>query len=274
MILHAVDSLDASTGGPARTVPQLCKSLTGFHKISLFSDFKYKGLSSFGDIECINSSDPKSVRALLEGSLGNDIKIVHDHGLWLPSNIRVYKYAKKKSLPLIVSPRGMLEPWSLKAKWLKKKFAWQLYQKRILKYATVIHATAELEAESLRRLGFKQPIAVIPNGVKFPEYFPERNNNKIKTLLFLSRIHPKKGIENLLDAWSIVKNKTWQLKIIGPSNHKYLLELKDKALSLDLKNIIFRGVLTIRINGRSTQMRTCLCCLPIAKILGLWWLKQ
>ena len=69
---------------------------------------------------------------------------------------------------------GMLEPWSLKQKWLKKRIARWLYQDRDLKKAAALHATAESEAEQFQKLGFKNYCIVSPNGVNLPEGKVER----------------------------------------------------------------------------------------------------
>ncbi len=101
----------------------------------------------------------------------------------------------------------MLEPWSLKTKWLKKRIARFLYQDRDLKKAAALHATAESEAEQFRRLGFRQPIIISPNGVDIPGEMPPRAHRADgrKTILFLSRVHPKKGLLELIEAWGKVK---------------------------------------------------------------------
>jgi glycosyltransferase involved in cell wall biosynthesis len=104
----------------------------------------------------------------------------------------------------------MLEPWSLNAKKWKKRFAMWLYQRGDLKHAAALHATAESEAEQFRKLGFRQPIIVSPNGVDLPETMPARTTRKDgkKTILFLSRIHPKKGLMELVEAWHLLQPRS------------------------------------------------------------------
>ena len=83
-------------------------------------------------------------------------------------------------------------------------------------------ATAESEIEDIRRYGLKMPIALVPNGVNIPNIKTNRNN-KIKTLISLGRIHPKKGLDVLITAWSRIEPlfKDWQLKIVGPDEVGY-----------------------------------------------------
>jgi glycosyltransferase involved in cell wall biosynthesis len=143
----------------------------------------------------------------------------------------------------------MLEPWAINnSKW-KKKLAWMLYQKRDLQRATAFHATAQSEAESIRRLGFKQPIAVIPNGVELPkiadgrwdmvdgESDPRSSNFDLprqRTALFLSRINPKKGLPMLLDAWKKLAPVDWRLVIAGNDDSNHLPVLEQKIVELGL----------------------------------------
>jgi glycosyltransferase involved in cell wall biosynthesis len=122
----------------------------------------------------------------------------------------------------------MLEGWSLEHKALKKKIAWFLYQQKDLADAYVFCATSLKEAESIRNLGFKQPIAVIPNGVDLPDLASDIETKKeVYNLLFFSRLNPKKGVLDLIEAWhrlketNIFKGNSWKLKIVGPDEQGY-----------------------------------------------------
>ena len=115
-----------------------------------------------------------------------------------------------------------------------------LFQKRDLSRATAFHATAQSEAESIRRLGFKQPIAVIPNGVQLPEVIDcegvkvGRLGGDRKTALFLSRINPKKGLPMLLDVWKKLAPKDWRLVIAGNDDSNHLPVLERQIAKLEL----------------------------------------
>jgi len=137
-------------------------------------------------------------------------EIIHIHAIWGIASHVACKIGRKRNIPYIVAPRGMLEPWSLNQKKWKKRLAMWLYQRKDLQRAVALHATAESEAEQFRKLGFKQPIIVSPNGVEFPDSMPSRafRSDGKKTALFLSRIHPKKGLMELVEAWAEVKNSS------------------------------------------------------------------
>lgn len=109
----------------------------------------------------------------------------------------------------------------------KKRIAWRIYQHRDLRHVTAFHATSEMEAESIRRFGFGQPIIVLPNGVFLP---PRTDRGEragvIRNALFLSRIHPKKGLDLLVSSWSRVRPQGWRLTIAGNDDGGYAATLE------------------------------------------------
>lgn len=135
----------------------------------------------------------------------------------------------------------MLESWALNHKSWKKSLALVLYQRRDLESARLFIATAESEYRSIRVLGLRQAVAVIPNGVEFP--LPDslaihRPATPIRTVLFLSRVHPKKGLFNLLQAWHEVNPINWRLAIVGPDEGGHSAELQKKARELGIAGAV------------------------------------
>lgn len=168
------------------------------------------------------------------------VDVVHLHGIWLDICRNTANWARSNDTCLVISPHGMLEPWALNHKKFKKQIAMKLYQRGALRSARAFHACSLQESDNIRRLGFKQPIAVIPNGVQLPEAV-EWESGKVgrcesaeKTALFLSRINPKKGLPMLLDAWKKLAPVGWRLVIAGndDSNHLPVLERKIQELGL------------------------------------------
>ena len=142
--------------------------------------------------------------------------ILHGHGLWKILIHQMARYARKNHLTNLLPPRGMLEEWSLKHKQLKKGIARVLYQNKDLANATVIHATSFKEYETIRKLNFTNPVAIIPNGIKINEF--DETIVRKKQVLFLSRIVKNKGIEELISAWiklPVELTKSWELKVVG-----------------------------------------------------------
>ena len=167
--------------------------------------------------------------------------LIHQFGIWEPFHMKVFFQAKKLKKKIIISTLGALEPWSLKQKEVKKKFAWFLYQKKILNKCDYIHATSNEEEEHLRELGIKTPIKVIPHGVIIKSTKKNFQKNKLKKeALFFSRIHEKKGILELLNSWSEIKPNNWILKIYGPvSDMNYMNQIKNKIMDLSLSDSVF-----------------------------------
>jgi glycosyltransferase involved in cell wall biosynthesis len=178
------------------------------------------------------------------------IDILHSHGLWMYPGYAVHVVGRRDAIPYVVSPHGMLDSWALKNSAWKKKIAGWLYENRNLRSAACIHALCESEYQSIRAYGLKNPVCIIPNGVTLPEMSAEPPapawDGQVpagkKVMLFLGRIHPKKGLPNLIEAWSRVKPKEWLLAIAGwdQGGHENQLKKLVKDLRLD-KDIIFPG---------------------------------
>ncbi|MFZ5998467.1 MAG: glycosyltransferase [Nitrospirota bacterium] len=260
VIHHCISSLYESTGGPVVSVVRLCESLsqagicTTIHTLSLRGYEVANVLPSQNNVK-VNFTEGVLVKWLnvyapfkFKADLYRNIRgatLLHSHGLWLEVNHIASRVAKKVNIPLIVSPRGMLEEWSLNHKRLKKKIAWHLYQKQDLLNAAAFCATSSQEAESIRSLGFKQPIAVIPNGVVLPPVNKlKATEKKYRIALFLSRLSPKKGIIDLINAWNHLtlnnfpKMASWRLNIVGPDEGGYKKEILKVISNYQLQNCI------------------------------------
>ncbi|AUS05832.1 glycosyltransferase [Pseudotamlana carrageenivorans] len=249
-ISHTITSIDKSTGGPARSVTHLIEAILlkdskiNIELNTLNSSFPIIKTFNFPNsmITFHNSNRIKYSKSLNFNLSKPKMDIFHGHGLWQQPVHQMAKAARKKNVPYIITPRGMLEPWALEQSKLKKQIALKLFQHKDLKYATCLHATARSEAEQIRALGYKNPLAVIPNGInlnEFPEY--QKQQNQTRKLLFLSRIHPKKGIELLIKAWNTLdKDMTnnWEVDIVGNGDFKYIESLKQLIAKYELNHQI------------------------------------
>jgi poly(glycerol-phosphate) alpha-glucosyltransferase len=175
--------------------------------------------------------------------------ICHTHGLWVYPSIAAKNYSRKNRRPYLVSPHGMLDPWALKNSRWKKVIAYRLFEQEHLRGARCLRALCASEANSIRNLQLKNDIVVIPNGIDLPTRLaPSEPPWKSyvepwqKVMLFLSRIHPKKGLVNLLKAWaenrkSEIGNREsaeWVLVIAGWDQGGHEAELKCLATELGL----------------------------------------
>ncbi len=187
--------------------------------------------------------------ALREEVRSGERFVVHDNGIWLPVNHRVAKTTRSLNCRRVVSPHGMLEPWSLGQRVWKKRVAWWLYQKRDLQGADVVVATSKQEARNIRTLGVDRPIAIVPNGVDLPDTLPSRDvealedeDREQRRLLFLSRIHKKKGLLNLVEAWSRLRPKGWTVTIAGPDENEHEKEVRQLILDHGMEDdFVFTG---------------------------------
>lgn len=223
-IFHTVASLGLNTGGPARSVPGLASAAAkAGAEVHLWAP------------EIPEKIEEPTGVTLHRGDFPDiEIDLLHDHGVWLPNNHRMAQWARSKKIPRIVSPRGMLEPWAINHNKWKKKIAWWLYQRRDLKSATAFHATAESEAAQFRKLGLDQESFVIPNGIDFSEF--KGNSTKEKTVVFLSRIHPKKGLLMWVDVWKRIRPEGWRMRVIGPDEGGHTEEVKRAVAQADLSD--------------------------------------
>lgn len=269
-ICHVVASINENIGGPAYSVTSLANALSQ-HDIApcLFTldyrrcgsqvatqDIELHSYEAFLLTEYLRGFQPNAKKALCQLA-ATKLNLIHNHGLWMFPNLYARLAAVDNHLPLLISPRGMLETWSLKNSWFKKLPAWLLYEQQNLKSASVFHATSLEEAASIRKLGFRQPIALIPNGITIPDLDNQPNREVLvnlfpelaskKWLLFLSRIHPKKGLDNLLYTWKSLKAQfpTWHLVIAGPDLIGYRVKLEQLTRTLGLKqHVTFTGMLS------------------------------
>lgn len=181
--------------------------------------------------------------------------ILHLHGIWLyPSIVRP---AAKQGIrsPCVISPRGMLDPWALRNSAWKKKLAGWLYENRNLRSAVCIHALCESEYESIRAYGLTNPVAIVPNGIDLPPDGPKlpppwagKIPPERRVVLFLGRIHPKKGLPNLIEAWARLRAGDataagqWALAIAGWDQGGHEKELKTMVSEKGLEgDVLFLG---------------------------------
>lgn len=164
--------------------------------------------------------------------------IVHTHGIWQFPSIAVYRWGVSSGRPYVVSPHGMLDTWALRNASWKKRIAAMCYEQRHLSSAACLHALNEAERMAIRAYGLTNPVAVIPNGVTLPRLerrIADRDDRK--ALLYLGRLHPKKGLIPLLNAWSTLETvirDEWQLIIAGWDDRGHENEVLAVARQLGL----------------------------------------
>lgn len=179
----------------------------------------------------------------------------HVHGIWMHYSWVNHHHHSQVKTPYVISPHGMLDPWALQNSAWKKKIIGSLFECRHLANAACLHALCEPEAQAIRTYGLKNPVCIIPNGIDLPVItkdlnppWEERFAGR-KVLLFLGRIHPKKGLPALLEAWHDIKKAghsgaEWSLAIVGWDQDGHEATLKQFVEENSLQDsVVFLGPL-------------------------------
>ena len=253
MIAHIVSAIGNEASGPAYSVVRLHESLLDQGRDATLATLDSAPIASpppflqtfpqgVGPRRLGRS--PAMRRWLASAAKSGAIDLMHNHSLWMMPNVYPGWVSRRSHVPLVVSPRGTLSEWAFASGSKVKKVFWPLLQQPALRATACFHATANSEYEDIRRMGFKQPIAVIPNGIDIPT--PGRSDNgEMRTVLFLGRIHRKKGVDMLLNAWRVVSSRfpEWRLRIAGPEDNGYLGRMQSLATKLKLARVEFSGPL-------------------------------
>ena len=269
-ILFVTACMNPEWGGPVKVVSELSEHLSrkginitiyssvkkGKEKESIFPQgancrlFKQNFLSKLW-----RSYSPQLSRSLKKEIHRYDV--IHIHGTWHYACFIAHNWARKANKPYIITVHGTLEPWCLNYKRLKKKIFSILILRKILREAEAIQACTQSEAEQIRAFGINNRIVIIPNGIdieqyqslpsrgKFEEQYPEVKGKKM--ILFLSRIHPKKGLDILVKSFSNIAGSRddCTLVIPGPGDEGYKKHIESMIKSEGIsKKVIFTGMLT------------------------------
>jgi glycosyltransferase involved in cell wall biosynthesis len=245
-VIHIAPTLHPSAGGPARVVVDLTSALAAKEELCVL--LVSQGLPGEPALRpralevqerlivtpsrtALRGGWP--VRRELAHMPAQDVqsapRVLHAHGLWTASTHWAVSWARRTGTPLLIQPHGMLHPWALQHKLYKKKLAMALFQARDLQAADVLVATSLAEYEYIRSNGLKQPVALIPNGIELPSAAARQRSaaepRHTRTALFLSRIHPVKGLVNLVRAWAQVRPCGWRLVVAGPNEDGHLADV-------------------------------------------------
>jgi glycosyltransferase involved in cell wall biosynthesis len=166
----------------------------------------------------------------VEDLVRSDRDMLHLQHLWMYTSVAVHRWHGKTGKPFLVTANGMLEPWTLQNSGWKKKLAAAIYEKRMFRDAACLQANTEKEVADFRAFGLQNTVCIIPNGVDLPDIgLSAASTEGRRILLFLGRLHPKKGLVNALKAWSEAKvqgGKNWQFVIAGWDQGSHEAELK------------------------------------------------
>ncbi|HYP17006.1 MAG TPA: glycosyltransferase [Opitutus sp.] len=229
-----VPSLEEQYGGPSKSVLALSRALaaagtpTALHATHPSTPSRARD-GSF-ELQIFRRDPParlcrsRALRKHLEAQAACDV--VHHHSLWLRTLHYAHCAARARSIPLVISPRGMLSDWAWEHHPWRKRLAQAWVHPGALAGAAGWHVTSSQEADEVRARGFKQPICVAPNGIA-PADPGEREAaaahwrarcgdvSTKRTALFYSRLHRKKRVLELIDLWLQVAPPEWLLLVVG-----------------------------------------------------------
>jgi glycosyltransferase involved in cell wall biosynthesis len=184
--------------------------------------------------------------------------VVHIHALWEEVQHQAAVRAGRRGVPYLITPHGMLDPWSLSQGWLKKRIYMALRMRRDLDRAAAIHYTADAERDLAVPLGLRSPALIEVNGVDLTEFqtlppkgefrklYPQIGQRPM--LLFLSRIHLKKGLDMLVPSMAKVKTAGAVLVIAGPDYWGYGDVIKGLVKEHGIEDrVIFAGKLPAEV---------------------------
>lgn len=244
-IIHYIPSIDRIAGGTSTYMQVLGKELGKLAEVYIITHASENPLPiSNCEIHNVSVYNPINGRFKNEVSKLLDVikpDLVHVNCCWMPACAFVQQMAQKRNIKVVLTPHGMLEPWIIKRHyWTRKLPALLLYQKAAIQNADCLQATAESEKENLLKLGYNSNIKIVKLGIDVESIIMKISWKKNKQLLFLSRVHVKKGINYLIEAADILRDDLQGYKILvaGEGDADYVASLKQQIMDKGLQDII------------------------------------
>lgn len=187
----------------------------------------------------------KMKRALLK----ENPDVFHMEALWRYPQLLMTAWKKHKKAPIVCSPHGMLDPYIINNQGWLKRFISKCFFQKSLEAVDCYHALCQKEYEDIRKYGLKQPVAIIPNGINMPD--PDLKFDKTdskKHLLYLGRLHKKKGVDLLIKAVADITKENpelldnWQIDLVGWDHENCKAELEKIVVENHLEDmVVFHG---------------------------------
>ncbi|SDS64361.1 glycosyltransferase [Opitutus sp. GAS368] len=233
-VCHIVPSLEERHGGPSRSVRALANAGAALgESVELLATLEAGQTVAGGEDLATVRTFPRVAPRWLSRSpemrrylQDTPADIVHHHSLWLLPLRYAGEAARRQSVPLVISPRGMMSGWAYRHRRGRKRLAEWLVHPGAFAAAAGWHATSPEERADIQALGFKQPVCVSPNGVSLPgeaelaaaraawhQLCPATRARPVA--LFYSRLHRKKRVRELIDLWLAASRGDWLLLVVG-----------------------------------------------------------
>jgi glycosyltransferase involved in cell wall biosynthesis len=259
-VLHVIPSLAERSGGPAAAIVPMCRALqqqgieveivtTNEGRSEIKADCLLAGAGvpvRFFPVQLGASYKYSRPLATWLGQHVKEFALVHVHAVFNHASVAAARACRRADVPYVVRPLGTLDPWSMKQKPVRKHLFWYLFAKRLLAASAAVHYTAAAEKTAAEAYfgmnhGRVVPLGVNVNGLQNPEgvanYFPMLSGKPY--VLVVSRLHPKKCLAELIEAFKSVPVQRWRLVIAGDGPREYVEFLKGKADRSE--RIVFNG---------------------------------
>lgn len=274
-ILHVISNIASRYGGPSQAVLGMSKVLVEQgHEVTIFTTnqdgennklevpLNTEIIKDGVKIKYFNVHFPKGYSTSIDllNALKNEVKnfeIVHIHSIYKFHVAAASFFCRKYNVPYIIRPHGTLDPFIQKKGGFKKNLYAFFIENKNMKMADKIHYTAEEEFVLAKPYVKHSRKMIVPNGINLNDYlvstnrdslekkYPELKNKKV--ILFFSRLHFKKGLDILIDAYSHLLNtqSNLHLLIVGPDNENYSIEILKWAEEKKIKDkITLAGMLS------------------------------
>ncbi len=270
-VAHVLAYLASRYGGPPRVALALGKEMARLGcELSYYATSKQDEKREFEDsqkkIKLFETTllkswyySPSISKALL--NVITNLDIVHIHELWSYPQLVASRLSRRSQTPYIITPHGLLEHWRYNSKGFKKRAYMAAVCRKMLNNSACLHAITPLEVEGFRRIGYKGPVTVIPNGIDPDDFadMPEPRQAQLdwpilknkRTVLFLSRLSKEKGLDLLIPAWARMKEKNSYddcvLIIAGPDYRGYANTVQKLVDSYQINDsVLMTGIVTGR----------------------------
>ena len=243
-IIHFVTSIDRSMGGVSMYMQLLAKELGRLVDLTVVTCMTEHPLR-LDNCRVVYMLLPlsgvfKFRRQWIKVLEAERPDIVHINGIWMLQTWIAQREALRMGVKTLITTHGMLEPWILGRHRLKKEIALALFQKRALREAAALVATADSERTNIRRLGYNANVEVVTIGLDVDSVMLKTSWKPKRNILFMSRVHVKKCIELLLDAVSVLGSelKGFDVIIAGEGDACYVEALKGKVAAVGLDDMV------------------------------------
>lgn len=244
-IIHYIPSIDRIAGGTSTYMQVLAKGLGELADVHIITHASENPLPIENCIiHNVSVYNPINSRFKNEVSKLFDVikpDLVHVNCCWMPACAFIQQMAQKRNIKVVLTPHGMLEPWIIKRHyWTRKVPALWLYQRAAIQKADCIQATAESERDNLMKLGYNSNIKVVKLGIDADGIEMKKSWKKTRQILFLSRVHVKKGINFLIEAAAELRSELQGYKIIvaGEGDAAYVAEMQQMISDRGLQDIV------------------------------------